>query len=100
MACTVQTMETEPPTVELPKLPKTGKVGERITLALPEVSDDHSQTLRVSVIVREPNYNLFKLNEDALSFVPERAGTYTILFYVSDECSNYQIAAHEIVVKD
>ena len=100
MACTVQTMETEPPTVELPKLPKTGKVGERITLALPEVSDDHSQTLRVSVIVREPNYNLFKVNEDALSFVPERAGTYTILFYVSDECSNYQIAAHEIVVKD
>ena len=82
------------------KLPKSGEVGQRITLALPEVSDAHSQTLRVSVIVREPNYNLFKLNEDALFFVPARAGTYTILFYVSDECSNYQIATHEIVVRD
>ena len=100
MACTVQTMETEPPTVEMSKLPKSGEVGQRITLALPEVSDAHSQTLRVSVIVREPNYNLFKLNEDALFFVPARAGTYTILFYVSDECSNYQIATHEIVVRD
>ena len=100
MACTVQTMETEPPTVELPKLPKSGKVGQRITLALPGVSDAHSQTLRVSVIVREPNYNLFKLSEDALFFVPERAGTYTVYFYVSDECNNYQIVAHEIVVKD
>lgn len=96
---TIKTIENEPPTVEMPSLPTTGKVGQKIELAMPTVSDGQSTQIRVSIIVCEPNYNMFKVNEDEMAFTPKRAGTYTVFYYVSDECNNYQKIEHKIVVE-
>lgn len=96
---TIKTIESEPPTVVMPELPTTGKVGQQIELLLPEVSDNASTNIEISIIVREPNYNMFYLTEDNLTFTPNRAGTYTVFYYVSDECYNYQMIQHTIVVE-
>lgn len=97
---TIKTIETVPPTVEMPAQPTTGKVGEKITLEMPSVSDDQSQQVNLSIIVREPNYNMFKVNPAEMTFTPKRAGTYTVIFYVYDDCNNYQIVKHIITVTE
>lgn len=98
---TVRTIEHTPPQVSVPKnIPKSANVGDRVTVSKPEISDDYTQEVRVSVIVRTPTSTMLRLTEDNMSFKADKTGTYTVMFYVYDECFNYQIVTHEIVVSE
>lgn len=95
----IQTLEHNPPEVKAPKLTDKAKLGEKIEIPLPIVSDDNSENVHVSVFVREPNNNIKKLNEESMYFTAEKAGSYTVIYYAVDDCSNYQVIKHEITVK-
>lgn len=97
---TVRTIEHTAPQVQAPKkLPESAKLNDRITLSLPTVSDDHAQETKITVIVREPSSKMICLGED-LTFTAEYTGTYCVMFYVYDECYNYQIITQEIEVTE
>ena len=94
----VRTVEHEAPHVELSKMPKTAKVGDKVTVKLPVATDGHDTSVSISVIIKEPNNNMILLKGDDMRFTARYEGTYTVMFYVYDECFNYQIVEHTIVV--
>lgn len=100
LSYTIKTIEAVPPEIDMPTQPTTGKVGEKITLEMPTVSDDQSAQPGISIIVCEPNNNMFKISADEMCFVPKRAGKYTVFFYAYDECNNYTIVEHVITVTE
>lgn len=98
---TIKTMEYEPPQVAVQKgMPITAKQNERINVVLPTASDNQAQTVQITTIVMAPNSKMILVKPDDLSFVTEYTGKYTVMFYVYDECFNYQIVTHEIEVTE
>lgn len=94
----IKTVENEPPTVEMPKLPSTAKVGKTIKLELPTVTDNYTKQVRVTIIFRTPTGRMDKVNSEEMTYVPDVAGKYTIVYYVYDECDNYRIVEHTLRV--
>lgn len=98
---TVNTMEYTPPTAQLPKnLPSAAKLNQKIVLTMPEVSDDYTQDVKVSVLVMEPNGNLMLIDKEQMAFSVRYTGTYTVIYQVYDECYNYQTLTHTVEVTD
>lgn len=95
---TIATIEKNPPQVKVPKLPTTAKVGEVVKLTVPTVSDDYTKNVNVSVIIMAPNSNMIRASAGSPSFRAEMAGKYTVMFYIYDECFNYQLVTHTIEV--
>ena len=97
----INTMEYTPPTAKLPSgLPSTAKLNQKISLSMPEVSDDYTQNVNISVLVMEPNGNLLLINKEEMAFGVRYTGTYTVIYQVYDECYNYQTLTHAIQVTD
>ena len=95
----IQTIENNPPKVKIPRMSASAKLNEKFNVKLPDVSDDYTKNVQISVFVEEPNNNLTKLNKESMYFTPDKLGIYTIIYYVSDECNNYQVIRHKITVK-
>lgn len=97
----VSIIEHTPPEVVLPKnLPNQAELDQKVTLSMPQASDDYTQEVTVSVIVMEPNGNLMLINQEEMYFVARYTGNYQVIYHVYDECFNYQTFFHTVEVTD
>lgn len=95
----VQIIEHTAPTVEEPKLPETAKQGEKVSLPLLTATDDYSAQVTVSMLIQEPNGCMKNIDPEDPSFTATQIGTYTVFYYIYDECYNYQMLTYQIIVK-
>lgn len=95
----IQAIEHNAPEGEEVSLPEEVKLGARVELPQMNASDDASEITNVSVIVREPNNNMHNILPEAMYFDANRAGTWTVMYYVYDACWNYRVYTYEITVK-
>ena len=90
LVCVVYVYDLEAPSVTIKENTKktSGKVGEKITVAEIDYSDNtcSKEEITVCVFVKGPNFAAKKITDG--TFTPETAGTYTIYYYVADAVDN------------
>ena len=51
------------------------------------------------MIVQEPNGCMKNVSPEDMSFTAVQTGTYTVFYYIYDECWNYQVLSYPITVE-
>lgn len=95
----IQAMEHNAPQCEEVTLPKEAKLGSKVEIPQMTATDDASETVTVSVIVLGPDYNMHNILPEDMSFTANKAGKWTVIYYVYDSCWNYQTYSYDITVK-
>ena len=85
------------PTITLKNPVTTARVGANVTVASYTATDATDRSLTVRICVQRPDMSVENLS--GKSFKATTAGTYTVMYYVSDATGNSAFAFYEIVVK-
>lgn len=95
----VNIVDMDAPSVEINKKQVTARVGDTIKLAAVSVQDDCSAVSEctVSIYIQDPN-DYFTLSDAKTSYVFEKAGYYTVWYYVTDKAGNSTITNYKIFV--
>lgn len=94
----INVVDEEKPIISIEKpIPKTGKVGEKITIPKITAIDNYDETTEVDLYLITSTGYMFKLETRA--FIPDRAGIYTVRCYVKDKAGNLVLNDFDIVVE-
>ena len=94
----VWVVDTEKPVLTLSgELPKTAKVGDKIKVPKATAADNLTQNVSVYVCAIMANGSVLDVS-NADGFVVSEAGTYTVIYMVSDEAGNYDYEYRYITV--
>ena len=91
-------VDTQAPTFTLSKaMVTTAKVGAKITLPTIKGTDDLSKKLTTKIYVMIPGGAMLDVSKDK-GFVAKVAGTYTVVYYVTDDAGNFTSQYYKIHV--
>ena len=95
----VWVVDTDMPTLSLSgELPKTAKVGDKIKVPKATATDNLTQNVSVRIYAITANGSVLDVS-NADGFVASEAGTYTVVYMVSDEAGNYDYEYRYITVR-
>jgi hypothetical protein len=83
-------LDKEPPVISLSVNEISGKVGSKLTIPECSVTDNVSTKIKSYVQIITPD-GIFLTYNKSRGYTPDKAGTYTIRYYVLDENWNAQI---------
>ena len=93
---TFSVVDKVPPTIQVEADKTVYKVGDKVQIATPIVSDDNSSaTYSVGILNPDGKLQIIKDN----CFTADKAGTYTVIYYALDETNNASFAQYSIKVK-
>ena len=85
------------PTVELTGGDRTGKMGQKIQLAMATVSDNMGETT-VYVFVKDSDGKYQRITDKY--FICNKVGTYTVCYYVIDLEGNLTVVEYDVLIKE
>ena len=92
----ISCLDKEPPQISVSVNEITGKVGTKLNIPDFSVTDNYSTNIKSYIQIITPD-GIFLTYNKTRGYTPEKAGTYTIRYYVFD--SNYNAQMKDIVCK-
>lgn len=96
----ISVIDTEKPVLHISgSIALTGKVGQKISLPKATAKDNYSEA-SISVYVVYPTSEILDVSENVDGFVASVAGTYTVVYSVSDAAGNFVTEYYKITVTE
>lgn len=94
----ITVLESEAPTIEFNEtIPTEFQVNTEYTLPTYTTTDNFTEECSVTIYVINENYEMSAVKGNKLTFT--KAGTYTIRYFVVDECYNFIVKDFDVVVR-